>query len=104
MDFLQKKSPLLIYSSSRGVYNQYFGDRGGPKNGLDFSLPQSFTTHQSAKRKVVILGFEKEMDFIGGMSAKDLRCSLEELLIEARYIRRRLGKQARTCRTIISLI
>lgn len=43
---------------------------------------------------MVILGFEKEEEFIGEMSAKNMRCSTEEFFITAGNIRRRLGKQA----------
>jgi len=39
-------------------------------------------------------GFEKEYDFIGDLSVKDMRCSMEGLFAEARNIRRQLGKQA----------
>jgi hypothetical protein len=39
-------------------------------------------------------GFEKEDDFIGDVSIKNMRCSIEELFVEARNIRRRLDKQA----------
>jgi hypothetical protein len=38
--------------------------------------------------------FEKKVDFIGDVSVKNIRCSFDELLVEARDIRKRLGSQA----------
>jgi hypothetical protein len=43
---------------------------------------------------VLKLGFEKEDDFIGDESVKDVRCSIEELFVRASNIRKRLGKQS----------
>ena len=49
---------------------------------LDIFPHQSFNTHQS------------EEDFIGVVSVKDMRCSMEVLFWEAGKLRARLGKQA----------
>jgi hypothetical protein len=43
---------------------------------------------------VLKLGFEKEEDFIGDVSIKNVRCSIEELFVRASNIRKQLGKQA----------
>lgn len=40
------------------------------------------------------MGFEKEDDFIGDVSVKDVRCSIEELFVRAGNIRKQLGEQA----------
>lgn len=77
------------------MFTLIFGAMAQMKIRLDFSFPQSFTTHQIATEgESLILNFEKEKDFIGDVSVSNMRCSTEEFFVAVRNIRRQLGKQA----------